>query len=248
LIKKLFNPSPNLHDRADLRWECVRRHPEYKTEGETCLRKLPDPIQAMFKPLLKEYTPLDTERWSRAKVSDPLPFPFPCTKRRIKRFLPWQRVLWKFYECWGLCYPIPPKTNNPHPLVLAWLAPRPAEEESFHSHTVDLRVDLKASLKMILSCAKETILRKRRNQSLLLRDVRGYVDKKVSFLESHHRQVLLRVPFRLPIDKSLSQVKALIVSEKQFYHIGVGGIRDRPDQDKRALQVWDLYRQKGRNF
>lgn len=238
-----------LHERAHLQWERIRRHPDYRQAGKNCLRQLPETIRKRFASLREEYPPAETARWQSAKAYDAQPFGFPYSPRR---FSEWQRRLWKFYQRWGLCYPLPHTITHPHPVLLAWLTPRPAETISPTAQTLLIRLDPRAPFAQTLSCLSEEIRAARTAYSSpACGPLKAHYHpkretgpaKRVRVVSRGPRTVVATIPLRTTLPQAHDQVKAILQETRQRYALQPELTRRNVAREQRAFTAYDLCRE-----
>ncbi len=243
MSRELFKPSPVLSRRALLLWRCRSLHPDYRAEARERLHSLPEDVRKRFSALLEDYPRSDEERWRKAKVFDPVPFPFPYSH---KRFTPWQKILWRFYRRWGLCFPIPPVVKNPHPTVLAWLAPRPAEALPRESASwLAIRLDLDAPADRVLSCLREEVRTAWRRHSTP-RDATSNTRVEVGGVTL--RSMVLFIPLGARLQTILAQAEEAFWDARKRRGINPGVRRERLDSLDFQLRVFELVHHERKTF
>jgi len=241
-LRKLRKASPELHEKALLSWEFIRRNPNYQADVESCLSGLRvlrewAAIEEKFLPLIEEYPPADCERWRWAKVNDPTPFRFSLSARYYDRALvKWQRIIFDFYKKWRVCYPLPASVKNPHPAVLAWLEPRPAERVGFSARSVIIHVNTEAPLNRALSCLKEEV-----GAVARILSARRGVDAlaELPVVSEGPHGLILDVPLRMNTTALINAANRQINNARTKHGFRLGQTRERLTIYRRAIKAWD---------
>jgi hypothetical protein len=219
----------------------VKRHPNYEREARDCLALLHCEVKDRFQTLLEEYSPDDEERWRQAKAFDGMPFPLVLSEWRGRDLAQWQLQLWGFYERWRMLYPVPADVMHPHPLVLASLTPRPAEWLDDHGGgAVVLRLELRAPLRLLLSCLRQEVVAGQRRASIAHRTGASGATV-VQLLNDDGRDLHVLVELTQPLSVLISAVQQLVVAARKAHDIRPGAVRERPDVAAMRLAVWDAY-------